>query len=136
MTCPGGTKFNAFDKACVVPSDSRCEEALRGFGVPVPKVSVPTAELAKPEPPKLQSLPIEPKEPLPSDNLDTEKTVKICKSDAQLFEISYVPNTSDCGSFYQCFGRDPALLHCPPGTKFNSKILACDYPEKAVCAKK
>ncbi|XP_050505590.1 uncharacterized protein LOC126883914 [Diabrotica virgifera virgifera] len=41
------------------------------------------------------------------------------------------PYPTDCTKFYLCPGNFE--MSCGPGTHFNSKILACDWPNRAGC---
>ncbi|CAG8741095.1 14578_t:CDS:2, partial [Cetraspora pellucida] len=53
------------------------------------------------------------------------------KSDDNPNELYANPN--DCGSFYQCSYNTPYLNDCPDDLQWNSKILACDWPENSDC---
>jgi Chitin binding Peritrophin-A domain len=45
----------------------------------------------------------------------------------------YLPNPSDCGSFYQCNDGVPMFQPCPAGLVFNPNIKLCDWPSSYPC---
>ena len=45
----------------------------------------------------------------------------------------YIPNQSDCNSFYRCVWDTLELMKCPAGTVFNPKLDVCDYPNQVSC---
>ncbi|XP_072388584.1 uncharacterized protein [Diabrotica undecimpunctata] len=46
-------------------------------------------------------------------------------------EEKRAPHPNDCTKFYSCPGN--FISSCGPGTHFNPKILACDWPNRAGC---
>lgn len=44
----------------------------------------------------------------------------------------YFPH-EDCRKFWQCGNGFPYLMTCAPGTQFNPRLNACDYPRTAEC---
>ncbi|KAJ8925512.1 hypothetical protein NQ315_009351 [Exocentrus adspersus] len=42
-------------------------------------------------------------------------------------EAVYLPHETECGKFYECSGRKPILLECPPGTYFDVRVNTCNW---------
>lgn len=52
----------------------------------------------------------------------------VCPDDP---EDQYLPNPTDCSSFFQCSNGLPYLQPCPRGLVFDRNLKVCNYPEDA-----
>lgn len=48
--------------------------------------------------------------------------------------IYYLPNPSDCGSFYQCSNGRAILMPCGEGTEWDDELQVCNWFEEASCS--
>uniref|UniRef100_V5H2C6 Peritrophin n=1 Tax=Anoplophora glabripennis TaxID=217634 RepID=V5H2C6_ANOGL len=54
-----------------------------------------------------------------------------CPEEDENSKASYFPHEVECGKFYECHYGVPALLECPPGTYWDTRLNVCDMD--AVC---
>lgn len=45
----------------------------------------------------------------------------------------YLPDPSDCGSFYMCSYGNPYRMPCLAGLVFNPDLMVCDHPSSYDC---
>lgn len=45
----------------------------------------------------------------------------------------YLPDTDNCGIFYECFNGMPVVGECMDGLLFNAANDTCDFPENTPC---
>ncbi|XP_055533477.1 probable endochitinase [Wyeomyia smithii] len=104
FTCPASTQFNTAIQAC----DPRMAVRCRPGKIPVDKEYTPiTASPSK---------------------IEHTNTACIDKPVATL-----LPNSAECGSFYQCSPTGVIRFECPAGTLFDSNRLYCERSDIASC---
>lgn len=47
--------------------------------------------------------------------------------------FDFYPDPDDCTKFYRCFWGAAYPFHCPTGTKWNHKLLTCDFDYNVDC---
>ncbi|KAK9747293.1 Chitin binding Peritrophin-A domain [Popillia japonica] len=46
---------------------------------------------------------------------------------------TYLADTEDCSTYYQCFWGHPVERFCPSGLHFNTNLNVCDWPQNVKC---